>query len=294
VAPAPLTLPAPHSFREPPTVPTDLTGLPIAITGASSGIGAATAVACARAGMPVAIGARRVDKLRSVAERVRAAGGRVVEVETDVTRPDECRRFVDRTVEAFGSVYAVFANAGYGFESAVHETSEEQLRAIFETNFYGTLNTIRPAVERMLASEPRRGSRGHVLICSSCLAKVGVPYLSAYSATKAAQNHIGRAMRHELEGRGVRVSTVHPIGTRTEFFDQSAKRTGDNTLDSRSPDWMMQPPERVADAVVRCLRRPRAEVWTSLPSRLLFALPNLVPGLTDYAMRAFVRKRNRR
>src|SRR5215468_7974592 len=97
----------------------DLRGKPIAITGASSGIGAATAIECARAGMPVAIGARREDKLREVAELVRRAGGagtRVITVVIDTCKPEDCRRFVDATVAEFGSIYSVFANAGYSVE----------------------------------------------------------------------------------------------------------------------------------------------------------------------------------
>src|SRR5882724_761167 len=124
----------------------DLTGKPIAITGASSGIGRATAIACAAAGMPVALGARRVEKLESAVREITAAGGRAIAVPTDVDKPEDCRRLVDRTVAEFGSIYAVFANAGYGFEKAMADTTDAELRAIFETNFFGTMNTIRPAM----------------------------------------------------------------------------------------------------------------------------------------------------
>jgi short-subunit dehydrogenase len=266
----------------------DLSGKPIAITGASSGIGAATAIECARAGMPVVLGARRVDKLEAVANIITAAGGRAATVAMDVTKPDDCRRLIDETVARFGSVYAVFANAGYGLEAPIAEMTDEAMRQIFETNFYGTLNTIAPALPRMLEARS-----GHILICSSCLAKMTLPYYGAYSATKAAQNHIGRAMNLELRHKGVHVSTVHPIGTRTEFFNTVQKLNGGIKIVEHTPDRFMQPPERVARAIVRCLRRPRPEVWTSRFVRLGMAFCNAFPGVEDRWIRWMLERRRR-
>jgi short-subunit dehydrogenase len=266
----------------------DLAGKPIAITGASSGIGRATAIACARAGMPVVVAARRLDRLESVVQEIRAAGGRAEAIAADVSREADCRAVVDRTVDAFGSIYAVFANAGYGLEKPVLECSEAELRAIFESNFWGTLHTVRPALERMLPAKS-----GHVLICSSCLSKIGMPFHAAYTATKAAQDHFARALRLELRATGVHVSSVHPIGTRTEFFDQSEERSGGRRA-PRPPSFFMQPPERVANAVVRCLRRPKGEVWTSLPSRLAFAAGVAFPRLTDALLSRMVPRQQSR
>lgn len=251
----------------------DLQGKPIAITGASSGIGRATALACARAGMPVVVAARRVDRLREVVDVIRAGGGRALAVECDVTDAGQCSRVIEETVREFGSIYSVFANAGYGFEKPLDQTSDAEIHAIIETNFFGTLNTVRPAIERF-----KRTGSGHVLICSSCLAKMGIPCLAPYSATKAMQDHFGRAMRAELRPAGIHVSTVHPIGTKTEFFDTSGKTGG---MASRTPDSFMQPPERVADAVVACLRKPQGEVWTSTMARLAFGAATMFPGIAD-------------
>ncbi|GMV24519.1 MAG: hypothetical protein AMXMBFR58_05500 [Phycisphaerae bacterium] len=263
----------------------DLTGKPIAITGASSGIGLATARACAAAGMPVAVAARRVDRLDALVSEITAAGGRAIAVAVDVRDKDQCRALIDRTVDAFGSIYAVYANAGYGYEKPVHETSEEELRDIFETNFWGSLNVIRPALERMI---PQR--TGHVLMCSSCLSKVGIPYMCSYSATKAAQDHFGRGMRHELAAYGIHVSTVHPIRTTTELFDEVARRSGGGRIYGREALGFVQSPDQVASATVRCLRRPRGEVWTSLSTRLLFAAATAWPGLAEVLIRRYAKR----
>lgn len=267
-------------------MPRSLAGLPIAITGASSGIGAATAIACAAAGMPVALAARRLDKLREVEREITRAGGKAISVTCDVDAPEDGEKLVAATEEAFGPIYAVFANAGYGLEKSTLDTTDAELRAIFETNFFGTMHTVRPAARRMLEH-----GRGHVLICSSVVAKFGAAYFGAYCATKAAQNHVARAMRIELAPRGVEVSSVHPIGTRTAFFDVSRANSGGRSLMDHTPDAFMQPPERVARAVVACLRRPRPEVWTSTLPRLGMGLITMVPSLGDVTMRWWIGRR---
>lgn len=260
-------------------MPLDLQGLPIAITGASSGIGLATALACARVGMPVVLAARRIDRLESGVKQIVSQGGRAIAIPCDVTRPDDCERLVEQAEQAFGPLYSIFANAGYGIEGPMLDVPDEAMRSIFETNFYGTLHTIRPAMTKFLARK-----KGHALICSSCVSKAGVPYLSAYSATKAAQDHIGRALRIEVAGSGVHVSTVHPIGTDTEFSEiVTRKSTGPRR--ARAPQAFRQTSEHVAEAVVRCLRRPKGEVWTSIPAKVVAGISVVTPGIFDWGLR---------
>ena len=134
----------------------DLTDRAIAITGASSGIGAATAVACANAGMHVALMARREDRLRDVAQRVEQANRRVVIVVGDVDSDDDQARLIDEAERALGKLSAVYANAGYGLYASVLETSDRQMRDIFETNYFGTLRTVHaamPALRRTVKLE---------------------------------------------------------------------------------------------------------------------------------------------
>jgi len=269
-------------------MPKDLSGLPIAIAGASSGIGAATAIACADAGMPVVLGARRYDKLSALAAKIHDTGGRAVAVECDVTDRDACAQLIERTVDEFGSIYAIFANAGYGFEGSVLGTPEADQRAIFETNFWGTLNVIRPAAARMIEA-----GAGHILICSSCLSKIGIPYYAHYCASKACQDLYGRALRAELAPAGVHVSTVHPVGTSTEFSDKAAERNPGARLAGRGSNRFEQPPERVARAIVGCLRKPKSEVWTS-PLQYALALSGLTPTFRDNLILRRARRRAQR
>lgn len=275
-----------HARYHPAPMAIDLSGKPILITGASSGIGAATALRCAEAGMPVLLVARREDKLREVASRITAAGGQAATFQADVADAASCSAAVEECIRRFGSIYSIYANAGYGVERAMHEMPDEELRAMFETNFFGTLNTIRPALPHMLSARS-----GHVLICSSCVAKFALPYFSAYSATKAAQNHISRAMKLELEPYGVHVSSVHPVGTRTEFFSTAQKLSGSTPMIEHTSDFFMQSPDKVARATVRCLRSPRPEVWTSPFVQLGMAFCVAFPRLGDIGVRGMVRQR---
>ena len=263
----------------------NLQGKVAVITGGSSGIGAATARALAAEGMDLVLAARRADRLIAVAQSIRAMGRRVETVEIDVAAPNASNALLDAAERAFGRFDVVFANAGYGMERAHHDTPEADLRHMFEVNFFASTDLITQAARRLIAAD----RKGHLLMCSSCLAKFTLPYYGAYAATKAAQGMMCRAMRFELEPHGIEVSSVHPVTTVTEFFEQSAARSGLQSTGSKVPDhapkFFVQPPERVAKAIVRCLKRPRSEVWTSLAVRLAAGLITAFPGMFDGACR---------
>lgn len=252
------------------------------VTGASSGIGAATAVACAQAGMDVVLNGRRADRLEAVAAQIRSLGRCAEAVAGDVTDAGMSTRLLDAAEGRFGRFDVVFANAGYGFKKPEHELTTAELRAIFEVNFFASFELLREAARRLIA----RQRRGHLLMCASALAKFTIPNFAAYSATKAAQNHFCRAMRMELRPQGIEVASVHPINTTTEFIDRAIAYHGQvPTAETRSrtlPRWLVQRPETVANAVVRCLRRPRPEVWTSGTTRFALGLMTMFPRLMDF------------
>ncbi len=265
-------------------MPRVLKGKVAVITGASSGIGAACALEMARAGMDIALVARRADRLERMAEAVRALGRRATTIVADVAESGHEQEVLDAAQRDLGRVDVVFANAGYGQDRAVLEMDDAELRAMFETNFFSSVALLRMAGRRMV----HRREGGHLLMCSSVVAKFAMPRMGAYSASKAAQAMMCRAMRTELEPHGIAVSSVHPVTTRTEFFTESARRSGRKTLEqvpAHAPKLFVQPPERVARAVVACLRRPCPEVWTSHLVRLSAALFTAFPGLLDPVLR---------
>ena len=263
----------------------NLSGRTIAITGASSGIGRATAIACANAGMNVIVAARREDELNRVVEDIRVAGGRAAYVVMDVSNPHDNARLIEAALDHFGSIYSVFANAGYGLERSVLCYTQAELDDIFRVNFWASLELSRLAAERFLKQEPvNGGKRGHILVCSSCVSKIGLPNYAAYSASKSLQDHFARAMRIELADKGVAVSSVHPIGTKTEFFDTAKRLSGGKRISIQTPELFKQPAETVADAIVRCLRKPKGEVWTSFPMRAMLAIATLAPSFADWML----------
>jgi len=259
-----------------------LDGRAVIVTGASSGIGEATAIACGRVGMPVVLFARSQDKLERVREQIESEGGSAIAIVGDVQDPDANLELIAKGEEAFGDVYTAIANAGYGLEAECASIDLEAVRAIFEVNFYGSMNLVQP----MVAKFRERGS-GHAMMVSSGLSKIGLPYYGAYCATKAAQDHFCRAMRLELSGSGVHVSSVHPVLTKTGFHDAAARHSGGKLKIGRSAK--MQSAETVADAIVRCLTKPKGEVWTSTGARLGLGFSVMVPGLTDRVLSRMVK-----
>lgn len=263
----------------------ELEGKPIIVTGASSGIGKAAAIFCARKGMPVALFARSKDKLEIVKEEIERDGGTAIVVVGAVEDVDANLELIAKSEEAFGDVYSVIANAGYGQEAECATMAIAEIRAMFEVNFYGSLNLVQPMVAKF-----RERGVGHAMMVSSGLSKIGLPYYGAYCATKAAQDHFCRAMRLELAGTGVMVSSVHPVLTKTEFHAAAAEKSGGKLNVGRSE--RMQSPERVAGAIVRCLKKPKGEVWTSWSSRIGLGVSVMMPGVTDWGLKRVLKKRD--
>ena len=254
-----------------------LRGGVVVITGASSGIGAATAVACGREGMRVALGARRTDRLERVAEEVRTAGGEARVVATDVREEAAVRALVDGTVSAWGRLDVLVNNAGIGMLAPVARTSAAEFEAIMRVNFLGAVHGVLAALPHM---QRQRG--GHIVNVASVVGKRASPFRAAYVASKFALVGFSEALRMELRGEGIHVTTVCPIGTATEFHEAEENRLG---VSGRGGP--IQSAEHVARGIVRALRRPRAEVHPYLPARLLFLMNDLAPGLVDRLMLAF-------
>ncbi len=167
----------------------------ILISGASSGIGRATALACAWAGMHVSIAARRVDRLQEVARRVSDLNRRCHYFSCNVANPDDVKRWVEDAHRTFGRIDAVFANAGYGHAGPALDMPLSAQRAIFDVNYFGTVHLLREALP-YLATTPE--GLKHLLVCSSCLSELGPPESGVYAATKAAQDCLAQSLRAEL------------------------------------------------------------------------------------------------
>ena len=252
----------------------------VAITGSSSGIGRALAIELARKRAKLVLAARRTDKLD---ELNFALGGRHLCVGCDVSRPEQCERLIASAVQRFGRIDTLVCNAGYGMVSTVADTSADELRAMFETNVFGTASCIRAAVPLMAKQELRDGKRAQIMIVSSAAGRRGLPYFGVYSATKAAQLSLAEALRVELKPQKIAVTSVHPIGTRTEFFEQADSR-GKDSIPPDSTGPFSQTARQVAVRMARAIANPVTELWPFDPARWMLSLGTLFPSLVDEAM----------
>lgn len=182
------------------------------ITGASSGIGAATARRAAQEGYRVALAARSRDRLNELADEL---GGeeRALALTCDVTEWDQQRAMIDETLERFGRLDVAFANAGFGGARSFMADSPAAWRAMILTNVYGAALTIRASLPAL------KEYRGHLVLTGSVAGRRALPG-SLYSATKFAVTAMGEAARLELNGTGVRVTLIEPGMVDTPFFDE--------------------------------------------------------------------------
>ena len=254
----------------------------IAITGASAGIGRATAIRLARDGAAVAVCARRGDRLQQVAEDVRAAGGEALAIVADVTREADMEQFVAATVDRFSRLDVMLCNAGFGIAGAIDDIAPGQMQKLIDVNFTGTYLAARAAVRVF-----RRQDSGHLIVVSSIVGKRGVPYMGAYSATKFAQVGLAECLRAEVAGSNIHVSIVYPVSTETEFFEVMSHETGVQVTRAAGP---RQSVETVAEAIARAIERPVPEVYPHFNSRFLVIINALAPGITDRIVKRFGRK----
>jgi len=251
-------------------------GMVVVITGASAGIGRALARELSARGAKLALTARRADRLEELNKEL--GGGHLV-ITADVSNPADCERLVLESVKHFGRLDTLVCNAGYGFLSTVAQTPADRMREIFQTNVFGTTDCIFAAVPIMKRQEPRDGFRGQLMIVSSAVARRAIPFFGAYSATKAAQLSLAEALRVELKTRQIAVTSVHPIGTATEFGEVSAKISGRRS--TKIPGEIIQTAEKVATAMRRAIEHPKPEVWPFRLARLGLGFSALLPRLTD-------------
>jgi NAD(P)-dependent dehydrogenase (short-subunit alcohol dehydrogenase family) len=267
-----------------------LDGKVIIITGASAGIGAATALALAPHHTKLVLAARRVDRLQSVADQCRAAGSEALVIPCDVAQRADVEQLVAAAVAQFGRLDVMIANAGYGLLARVHELTEQQFDDIFATNVKGTWYAMQAAAKVMLQQPPvghGKSRRGHIIVVSSGAARRGLPLYGAYALTKAAQLSLAEAQRVELRHEGIYVSSVHPMTTATEFFDVASAKSRLRTQGLSRP----QSAAAVGRKIARLIAHPKPELWPAPFSRYLLVLAALLPSLADHNLARSIEKR---
>lgn len=244
------------------------------VTGASSGVGEATARILARLGATVVLAARTEEKLRFLEREIQAAGSRALAVKTDVTDGLSVQAMVEQAVREFGSIDILVNNAGLGLTGRVAELRADDLRYLFEVNLVGPLHCVQAVL-------PHMPQGGRIINVSSVLGKRAVPKVGGYCATKFALNALSDALRVEIAERDITVTSVYPGSTRTAFRENS-RRTKDEKRGWRRKGVM---PEEVAEKIARAAEKGGRDVYVTLPDRLFVNVSTLLPGLADRVLR---------
>ena len=258
----------------------NLRGKRAVITGASSGIGAATALLLASEGVELVIAGRRLEQLQSVAEKARTHGVRCEPVRTDVRVEADCQALIGHAIGKLGGVDILVNNAGFGVFGPVRAMRTEDLQGMMDTNYFGMLHCTRAVLPSMI--EQRSGS---IVNVSSIAGIMGYAGMSGYSATKFAVAGFTEGLRDEVRRYGVSVSLVCPGGTTTEFFDK-ANRNEIPAASRLVPDLT---PERVARAIRRSIRTGRYRVILPWPALVYMRLKELFPRTAHAVMRVVSR-----
>jgi len=243
------------------------------ITGASSGIGRATAEAFAGAGARLVLAARSSEKLAALSSVLEARGAQVLAVAADVTSEADVRRIVDQARARFGRVDIAVCNAGIYIRGAVKDLPLEAFQVCMNVNFYGTIHLIRAVLPMMLAQRS-----GHIVAVTSVDGRKGLPPDAAYVASKFATTGFMDVLRQELRGTGVYASTILPARVDTPMIASLDVPPASPKISSA----------RVGRAVLRAVRRRRREIVIPFTGpKALIVFSALSPGVGDWLVRLF-------
>jgi short-subunit dehydrogenase len=241
----------------------------VLVTGASRGIGEAIARAFAARGATVGLVARHREPLEALAEQLQGNGH--VVLEGDVADAGS----IAAAISEFGAVDVLVANAGITHYRPFAELPLDEARQMNDVNWLGTIHTVHAALPRMI----ERG-HGHIVVISSGGGVRGFPHAAVYNGTKAAQRGFAEALRHELHGTGVSVTTVYPGEIATSLHDHEMDRMPDwYRLDRRAPAGPL------GEQVVEAVEKDQRELFYPSSVRMLRVVNGISPGLADVILR---------
>jgi short-subunit dehydrogenase len=254
------------------------------VTGGSSGLGRAIAIALVARKAKVVIAARNPDNLRAVAEELRQAGGDVLAVVADVTRQEDVDRIVRETIELFGRIDALVNNAGRSARGAAIDTPAEEFADMMNLNLVAVVRSTRAAMPHLLAS------KGHLVNIGSLAGKTAARYMGAYSATKHALSAYSQQLRLELADQGLHVLLVSPgpiareqprtyAAEKNPSLPERARKPGAGVkVKLIQPDWL-------AERILAACQRRKPELVVPSRARWIFAISQLWPNLGDWIIR---------
>lgn len=247
----------------------------VVVTGASAGVGRATAVAFARCGATVALLARSTDGLQGVAREIQALGGTALILPTDVADPAQVEQAAERAEKELGPIDVWVNNAMVTVFSRVMDMTDDDYKRVTEVTYLGTVHGTRAALRRM-----RARNRGTIIQVGSALAYRGIPIQSAYCAAKFAGRGFTDSLRAELiyEKSDIHITMVHLAAFNTPQFEWARHRLNARPM----PLPPIFQPELAARAIVWSASHRRREIYVGLPALKTIIANKIFPGLSDY------------
>jgi NADP-dependent 3-hydroxy acid dehydrogenase YdfG len=251
----------------------DLFGTTVLITGASGGIGAATARAFAAEGARVVLTARSSERLNELVQSI--GENRAMAVSADITDPQQVEELLARAEKRFGGIDILVNNAGVGLISNIQDISADDLKTAFSVNLFGPLYTIQKTIPLMC-----RNGGGIIINVSSMVTRIATRSNGGYRATKMALDSLSDAMRLELREKRIRVITVYPGLTKSDFFSHCLGKQ----YSSATANKFRYTPEQVASRIIYASYKEPRVVYMGLRGQLGGLLAQLFPGILEYLM----------
>ena len=252
------------------------------ITGASSGIGLATALSAAKKGVRLVLASRNQEALEQTAEQIRMAGGEAIHFALDVADREQVQHLAEAAIRHFGGFDTWVNNAGVSIYGKLSEVSEEDNRRLFDTNFWGVVSG------SLIAASYLRNRGGAIINLGSELSDVAIPLQGMYAASKHAVKGFTDALRMELEEEGapVSVTLIKPAGINTPY-PQHARNYTDHELTLPPPVYE---PEEVASAILHAAVHPERDIFVGSGAKLMSSLNKYAPSLADWVNKTFMTK----
>ena len=255
----------------------DIKNKVVIVTGASSGIGEATARAFGREGAKVVLAARRVDKLQTLAQEINSmnTGAETLVIQADLSKLEDIQAMVAQTIEKFKRIDILVNNAGFGRLDWLENLDPiKDIQAQIDLNVLGVIQTTRQVLPVMM--EQRSGS---IINMCSMAGLVATPTYTVYAASKHAVHGFSEALRREVKPWGIDVSLIYPGGVVTEFTQHAGIRRKTN---AKTPKSMLLTAEQVANAVIKLVKRPRRMLIIPWLWSVTVFMNRFLPGLVDY------------
>ncbi len=255
-----------------------LTGRTVIVTGASSGIGRETAREFAKHGANVVLASRNREKLEAIAADI---GEAVSVVTVDVTDRLSVEALIRRTVEEYDAIDVLINNAGVGLFAPIADGNLDNARHMFEANFWGAINCIQAVTPYMTSQR-----RGHIVNVSSVAGHISPPHMGMYAASKHALAAVSDALRTEVSGNGIGVSTIYPGLTDTSFMENMLQEVEAPAV---PPVARFVTSAVVATRIFQAVRFNLRDAYVSPEDVAAIAADTFVPQLSDWLMKLFIR-----